>query len=476
MSDWQEKLKKEREARHMKKRVLSIALAIALLLQMMPFPMKGKTSGFFRVSKAAGTSHVTTAKSQDVKFSFVTKEANPMESADMFCELFVDKDNLLSGTVETYVVWSSEAASDVSVITTVKDEKGNVIAEQLEKKILKVGMQKVNVVFDKVKAALDGLSGEFKAVCEMRIVDLEGNEIRISQPGITVAWEGQPTPTSLPTVAPTPISTPDATETPAPTPEVTETPAPTPEATETPAPTPEVTETPVPIPEVTETPVPTPEVTETPIPTPDIPVLPVRTETPKPSPTKTPAAEQSSLPNTGKVLTSGSLKYIVTKSSKQNGTVSVYDTKKDNLKKIVIPNTVKVNGYSFKVTKIRKNAFANRNKLTEVEIGKNVEIIGRNAFKNCKNLEFVIIGKNVTKIKAQAFAGCTKLIRMLVKSDKINSVGANAFKGVTSKAIVKTSASKWRKYIGMFMDTGKMSQNALFVINPVMLKYKNREY
>ena len=58
----------------MKKRVLSIALAIALLLQMMPFPMKGKTSGFFRVSKAAGTSHVTTAKSQDVKFSFVTKE------------------------------------------------------------------------------------------------------------------------------------------------------------------------------------------------------------------------------------------------------------------------------------------------------------------------------------------------------------------------------------------------------------------
>lgn len=446
MSDWQEKLKKEREARHMKKRVLSIALAIALLLQMMPFPMKGKTSGFFRVSKAAGTSHVTTAKSQDVKFSFVTKEANPMESADMFCELFVDKDNLLSGTVETYVVWSSEAASDVSVITTVKDEKGNVIAEQLEKKILKVGMQKVNVVFDKVKAALDGLSGEFKAVCEMRIVDLEGNEIRISQPGITVAWEGQPTPTSLPTVAPTPISTPDATETPAPTPEVTE------------------------------TPVPTPEVTETPIPTPDIPVLPVRTETPKPSPTKTPAAEQSSLPNTGKVLTSGSLKYIVTKSSKQNGTVSVYDTKKDNLKKIVIPNTVKVNGYSFKVTKIRKNAFANRNKLTEVEIGKNVEIIGRNAFKNCKNLEFVIIGKNVTKIKAQAFAGCTKLIRMLVKSDKINSVGANAFKGVTSKAIVKTSASKWRKYIGMFMDTGKMSQNALFVINPVMLKYKNREY
>ena len=468
----------------MKKRVLSIALATALLLQMMPFPMEGEASGLFRVSKAAKAFHITTAKSRDVKFSFVTKEANPMESADMFCELFVDKNNLLSGTVETYVVWSSEAASDVSVITTVKDEKGNVVAEQREKKILKVGMQKVNVVFDKVNAVLDGLSGEFKAVCEMRLVDSEGNEIRISQPGITVVWEGQPTP--IPTVAPTPVPTPDATETPVPTPDATETPVPTPDATETPVPTPDATETPVPTPDATETPVPTPDatetpvptpdITETPIPTPDIPEVPVQTESPKPSPTKKPATAQSSLPNTGRVLTSGSLKYIVTKSSKQNGTVSVCDTKKDNLKKIVIPNTVKLNGYSFKVTKIRENAFANRNKLTEVEIGKNVEIIGKNAFKNCKNLEFVIIGKNVAKIKAQAFAGCTKLIRMLVKSNKINSVGANAFKGVTSKAIVKTSASKWRKYIGMFMDTGKMSQNALFVINPVMLKYKNREY
>jgi len=449
----------------MKKRVLSIALAMALLLQMLPFPMGGKASGLFRVSEAAGTSRVTAAENQNVKSYFVPKGANPMESADMFCELFVDKDNLLSGTVEAYVVWSSEAAGDVSVITTVKDEKGNVIAEWQEKKILKSGMQKVNVVFDKVNAVLDGLSGEFKAVCEMRLVDSEGNEIRISQPGITVLWEGQPTPTPLPTVAPTPVPTPNVTMTPVPTPEVTETPIPTPEVTETPIiPTPEVTETPI---------IPIPEVTETPIPTPDIPEV---IETPAPSPTKTPATEQNSLPDRGKVLTSDSLKYVVTKSSKQNGTVSVYEAKKDSLKKIVIPNTVKLNGYSFKVTKIRNNAFAKMNKLTEVEIGKNVEIIGKNAFKNCKNLEFVIIGKNVTKIKSQAFAGCTRLVRILVKSDKLNTVGANAFKGVTSKAIVKTSASKWRKYIGMFMDTGKMSQNALFVINPVMLKYKNREY
>lgn len=156
--------------------------------------------------------------------------------------------------------------------------------------------------------------------------------------------------------------------------------------------------------------------------------------------------------------------------------MAVYSAKKKDAKKVAVPKKVKLNGYSFKVTEIYQNAFAKMKKLKEVTVGSNVKKIGKNSFKDCKNLEFVIIEKNVTTIGTRAFAGCTKLNRILVKSDKIKSVGAEAFKGVTSKAIVKTSKSKWRKYCRMFMNTGKMSQSALFVIEPVKLKYNGKSY
>lgn len=401
---------------------------------------------------------------------FAQKGANPMEAADMFCELFVDKNSQLSGTAESYVTWSKETAGDVTVITKIKDEKGNVIAEQKDNRTLNPGMQKVNVVFDKVKAELGGLSGEFKAVCEMTLVDAENNEIRISQPGITVKREEQQT------------SKPGGNRPYVPGPAVTPTPEPT--QTPTPEPTMEPTQAPTKAPDNTESPVitPAPEEPSVPTETPDIIITPPEdTEqpivTPKPKPTKKPAvSEKSSVPKKGKVLSSGSLKYIVQKPAKKNGTVAVYSAKKKDAKKVAVPKKVKLNGYTFKVTEIRQNAFAKMKKLKEVTVGGNVKKIGKNAFKDCKNLEFVIIEKNVTSIGTRAFAGCTKLKRILVKSDKIKSVGADAFKGVTSKAIVKTSKSKWRKYCRMFMNIGKMSQSALFVIEPVKLKYNGKSY
>ena len=403
---------------------------------------------------------------------FAQKGVNPMEAADMYCEFFVDKNNQLSGTAESYVTWSKETAGDVTVITKVKDEKGNLIAELKDKKTLTPGMQKVNVVFDKVKAELGGLSGEFKAVCEMTLVDADNNEIRISQPGITVKREEQQTfkPGGNrpfvpgPSVTPTPgaTATPEPTQTP--TPEPTQTPTKAPDNTEAPTVTlaPEETVEPTETPDMTITP---PEGTEQPV------------VTPKPKPTKKPSVpKKSSVPKKGKVIASGSLKYIVQKSAKKNGTVAVYSAKKKDAKKVAVPKKVKLNGYSFKVTEIYQNAFAKMKKLKEVTVGSNVKKIGKNSFKDCKNLEFVIIEKNVTTIGTRAFAGCTKLNRILVKSDKIKSVGAEAFKGVTSKAIVKTSKSKWRKYCRMFMNTGKISQSALFVIEPVKLKYNGKSY
>lgn len=476
----------------MKKRVLSITLAAALALQMLPLPTGCLSEKFgFRISKAAEAFRGTMGENQNTNYFSHVKGANPMEAADMFCELSVDKNNQLSGTIEVYVVWSSEAAADVEVTTKVKDEKGNLIAEQEIKKTLTPGMQKVHVVFDKVKAELGGLSGDFKAVCEMILVDSEKNEIHISQPGITVKNVQllpdpgvdipgiAATPTPVPAVTPTPAAsqTPDVTVSPTPTPGGIITPAPTPGEIVTPVPTPEETVTPVPTPEETITPVPTPEEIVTPAPTPDVTPKPVQTERPKPDPTKKPAApEKVSAPKKGDILTAGSLTYIVRLSSEEERTAVVYAPAKNNVKKVVIPKKVKLKGYTFTVTGVRKNAFTNMPKLTEVEIGKNVKRIGKNAFKNCKNLEFLIIAENLVTIEPRAFAGCTKLNRILVKSNKIKAVGENAFQGITSKAIVKTPESKWREYLKKFMNTGKMSQNALFVINPVKLNYKGRLY
>lgn len=115
--------------------------------------MKIKVSGDATEVKVDGKELELSGNEAKVSF-FAAKGANPMEAADMFCDLSVDKDSQLSGTAEAYVTWSAETAGDVEVITKVKDEKGNVIAEQKEKKTLNPGLQKVNVVFDKVKAEL----------------------------------------------------------------------------------------------------------------------------------------------------------------------------------------------------------------------------------------------------------------------------------------------------------------------------------
>ena len=65
---------------------------------------------------------------------------------------------------------------------------------------------------------------------------------------------------------------------------------------------------------------------------------------------------------------------------------------------------------------------------------------------------------------------------MHLREAKIKSVGDGAFKGVTSNMIVKTSKQKWRQYSKMFTGKGKMSRRALFIIDPVKLKFGNKTY
>lgn len=103
----------------------------------------------------------------------------------------------------------------------------------------------------------------------------------------------------------------------------------------------------------------------------------------------------------------GNLKFKVT--GTKTRTVTVTKAKVNSYKSVRIPATIKVNGYSYKVTGISANAF-----------------------KNNKSLK-----------------------KITVKSKTIKSVGKNAFKGINKKAVIKVPSSKLKAYKKLFAGKGQ---------------------
>lgn len=107
--------------------------------------------------------------------------------------------------------------------------------------------------------------------------------------------------------------------------------------------------------------------------------------------------------------------------------------------KVKIPNTVKYDGVTYKVTAIANNAFKNNKKLKSVTIPKNIKTIGNSAFYKCTALKSVTIPKNVSKIGSKAFYGCKKLTKMTIKTSKLTE------KKVGKKAFTKMGSSNYKK-------------------------------
>lgn len=101
-------------------------------------------------------------------------------------------------------------------------------------------------------------------------------------------------------------------------------------------------------------------------------------------------------------------------------------------KKFTVPGTVKIDGVTFKVTEISKNAFKNNKKLTQV-----------------------IIGKHVTKIGANAFNGAKKLKKITIKSTQLKKVGKKAFKGIDKKCKIKVPKKKLTSYKRLLKGKGQ---------------------
>lgn len=132
-------------------------------------------------------------------------------------------------------------------------------------------------------------------------------------------------------------------------------------------------------------------------------------------------------PAKGTVLKSGKNSYKVTK----KGSAAAFAKTSSNAKSITIPAAVKINGITYKVTSIAANALKNNKKITKITIGSNVKSIGKNAFRDCRKLKSIMI-----------------------RSEKITSVGGNAFKGMKSNAKIKTPASKLSDYKKLFKRKG----------------------
>lgn len=133
-----------------------------------------------------------------------------------------------------------------------------------------------------------------------------------------------------------------------------------------------------------------------------------------------------------------------------------YQKPKKNAKKVTIPATVKINGKTYKVTAVEKNAFKGNKKVKTVKVGKNVTTIGASAFQNCKALTTVTLPAKTTTIGKNAFANSKKLKKIVIKSTKMTkkTVKNSAFKGVSKKATVDVPNKKAKTYKKLFQKKG----------------------
>ncbi|MDE6635471.1 MAG: DUF4982 domain-containing protein, partial [Lachnospiraceae bacterium] len=125
----------------------------------------------------------------------------------------------------------------------------------------------------------------------------------------------------------------------------------------------------------------------------------------------------------------GAFEYKILSADKK--TVSTVAAVKKNIKKAVIPATVKYKGITYKVASV-----------------------GKKTFDGCKKLSAVTIGKNVTTIEKSAFYNCKKLQSINIKSGKLKKVAKKAFVKINGKIKINASKKKLDRYKKMFKKAG----------------------
>lgn len=160
--------------------------------------------------------------------------------------------------------------------------------------------------------------------------------------------------------------------------------------------------------------------------TPDI----TKESTATPSVSEMPSATTIPAVKVGKNYTVSGICYKVISYGKSAKTKTVTITGyKKSATKIVLKNTVSIQGKSFRVVSIGNSAFKNCKKIKgKLVIPAYVTKIGNYTFMGCSNIRNVELPKSVRRIGKKSFYNCKKLADFWFKGKTIDYVGADALK------------------------------------------------
>ena len=119
----------------------------------------------------------------------------------------------------------------------------------------------------------------------------------------------------------------------------------------------------------------------------------------------------------------GSINYRLNEETKTAEVIKSYRRYEGGIE---IPETVKVNEVSYRVTSIGMEAFLECDSLTSIVIPNSITSIRKGAFESCRNLTSITIPDSVTRIGICAFKNCISLQKITIP-DSVKSIGARAF-------------------------------------------------
>lgn len=83
-----------------------------------------------------------------------------------------------------------------------------------------------------------------------------------------------------------------------------------------------------------------------------------------------------------------------------------------------------------------------------------VSVLGEGAFRGHKKVKSVTVGIHVSQIEEYAFDGCKQLKKIMIKSEQIEYMGKNAFRGIHAKGVIYVPRSCLKEYREMVRETG----------------------
>lgn len=107
---------------------------------------------------------------------------------------------------------------------------------------------------------------------------------------------------------------------------------------------------------------------------------------------------------------------------------------------IIIPETIRYEGVTYKVTSIGANAFALCTEMTSIKLPNNLTSIGANAFDNCNGLKTIVFPPNLKTIDYGAFMYCTNLTSIKF-NNKLKTIESDAFRGCYSLSSITIPGS-----------------------------------